>query len=350
MLREIGSEYDWNSNDNISINKSNNYFGRDYVLFRSGRDALRYIASKNKGKTLLCSPLFCESMIEPFLENKINLFLYKTLDGQKPNIPMIIKNLNNVDMILFHNYFGIVSFTDDDIMRLLKIKPELIIIYDATHDFFRDSNKVYDYKIISIRKWFSIPEGGLLFSKKRSDVSSAKIDKVYFKMRVKGMKSKSEYLQNEHFNKEEFLYYFNHSNGLLDYCNGETYIGTERSKIILENIDIQKMLGLRLQNFIFLNKLMKENIVTKNLLLSESVSSTLYYPIMVDNRDAIQKKLALKGIYCPVIWPPSRYYNNNDLNVSNIYKYNLCIPCDHRYNKDDMDYVFQTLLNLMGGQ
>ena len=64
--------------------------------------------------------------------------------------------------------------------------------------------------------------------------------------------------------------------------------------------------------------------------------STLYFPVLVKNRDAVQKALAEKSVFCPVIWPVPEQARNICSNSEYVADNMLAIPCDQRYGQDDM--------------
>ena len=58
----------------------------------------------------------------------------------------------------------------------------------------------------------------------------------------------------------------------------------------------------------------------------------------------MQEYLAKHDIYAPVIWPkPSQCEGMIDSKVEWIYKHILAIPCDQRYDIDDMERIVQVL-------
>ena len=75
--------------------------------------------------------------------------------------------------------------------------------------------------------------------------------------------------------------------------------------------------------------------------------STLYFPILVKHRDALQKKLAERNIYCPVIWPvPQEAQGICDV-AEYTAEYMLALPCDQRYSVEDMVYIAKELTLLL---
>ena len=77
--------------------------------------------------------------------------------------------------------------------------------------------------------------------------------------------------------------------------------------------------------------------------------STLYFPIRLENRDAVQKAMAAKNVYCPVIWPePAEAAGVCPVSRA-VVDDMLAIPCDQRYDEADMDYISGCLTEILRG-
>ncbi len=98
----------------------------------------------------------------------------------------------------------------------------------------------------------------------------------------------------------------------------------------LKHIDLKRMYTIRLKHCrTFFDELSSlDNI---RLLGSEAVKSTLYFPVLVKAQSIVQKKLAEKGIYAPVIWPLPKLAEGVCEIADDVAAHMLGIPCDHRY-------------------
>jgi hypothetical protein len=69
-------------------------------------------------------------------------------------------------------------------------------------------------------------------------------------------------------------------------------------------------------------------------------------PILVENRDEVQKKLAQRGVYAPVLWPIS----DEARRVCEVSAYvsdrMLSLPIDQRYNYDDIEDIASIVLSI----
>jgi hypothetical protein len=348
-VNEYGSEYDWDSSQKY-INSTRNKFVISQHGFRSGRDALRAVAKKHIAShtRVLMPALSCETMVSPFQENGYLIIYYKLNKDCSADFEDIVTNTSNESILLYINYFGKLSLTNDQLLFLQNKFKNLVTIEDRTHDFFatRPNNSyIPDYSVCSIRKWLSIPDGGLLYTKinmqfeKKKDVSFADI-------RIKAMKAKSEYLKSDDVSiKELFRGKLVEANRILE-LDTYSYDMSRSSHEMLCFLDFERMYRKRIQNVRIMAECL-QGIKAVNLIISKPERSTLYFPILVDKRDEIQKRLASKKIYCPIIWPLPKGAIGISQTADFISKHMLALPCDHRYNETDMIYICKILKEIV---
>ena len=65
------------------------------------------------------------------------------------------------------------------------------------------------------------------------------------------------------------------------------------------------------------------------------------------HRKDLQKYLASKDIYAPVIWPNEVSFEVDE-NTQYLYEDLLCIPVDQRYSLEDMSRVANEIINFAG--
>ena len=369
-MREFGSEFDLDSNNDFIVSGINQPFFEGVNFFRSGRDALKAIAVKYKGfnKRILLPALCCESMVNPFQENGYEVSYFKLNPDLSANTQDIFSKLQSADVFLYMNYFGIQSLTDG-ILQLIRERFHAIVIEDTTHDILspRCNEFIPDYIIGSIRKWVAIPDGGLLFSKDQFEVFVKEEDAFFSDIRTEALKNKSLYLKSGNLQlKELFRSQLVEANEYLS--NDKSVIGmSPRSAKIMERMDFKKIAKVRHENFLVLAEGLKDMVGIKQLGLIVSkvtgnsidnapgkVSNTgpnstiLYYPIIVDSRDKLQKTLADSGIYCPVIWPLPK----NAVSVCEVSDYisnhMLALPCDQRYGTSEIGQIIASLKKIVG--
>ena len=124
------------------------------------------------------------------------------------------------------------------------------------------------------------------------------------------------------------------------------------NRAYLENIDFALVLAARRRNAAGLEQALAALVSAGKLrpLCKSGTTAGLYYPILLENRDAVQQALARRNIYCPVIWPipaqAQRICEICEATAAHI----LALPCDQRYTEQDMATIAETLKAIVTGE
>ncbi len=351
-IAEFGSEFDWNSNDAFLQNQDDFFSTENLQKFRSGRDALKAVALfyRDQIKTVLLPVLCCESMVTPFLMNGFKVVFYKINSNYTADIDDVEKKIEHKCIFLYMSYFGIESIDISQVMRW-KRNFKIIAIEDTTQNVLikkKCGEWMPDITISSIRKWAAIPDGAFLWS--TDDYQDGAIsDVVFSNLREKAMKMKSLYLSDgTEALKDTYLSMFQSANRLLDESL-EVFSISKKSEGLLRQIDFNKISDKRKLNVQILKQ--KLTFAKEKKLLSfitnKPEKSLLYFPIMVDKRDEIQRVLAREKIYCPVIWPLPRLAKQICDVAEFTAEHMLALPCDQRYCAEDMTFISDKVMEVL---
>lgn len=352
FIHEYGSEYDLDSNNKFISFITDQSFSADAEFFRSGRDALKAIANRYKGlfKRIMLPALCCESMVSPFQMHGYSVLYYKLNSNLTANINDILSKLENSDVLMYMNYFGIQSMTDEELKITRDLFPNLLFIEDKTHDILSNqcNEFVPDFSICSIRKWLGIPDGGILYSKKDREIFFKKQNTLFYNKRIEAFKNKSLYLKYGDIEiKELFRNQLSEANECLE--NDDAVVGISNySYELLKSMDFGKIKAARLKN---INILSSKIINTKKIKQLDSFSIdkvSLYYPVIVNDRNLMQNVLAKNGVYCPVIWPLPEQAGRVCSVADEISEKMLAVPCDQRYSISDMGYIANVINRVFG--
>lgn len=353
---------EWGSNFCEEIRCSENclYDEKQKLYFDTGRSALRYLLHHLKGerKRVLLPQYICESVIIPFKEVMEISAFYPVTSKFEIEQDVFEKYVQEFkpDIVFVQSYFGFDTLNGiQDYLN--KIREEgIVVIEDITHSIFSCNwADCFDYKIGSLRKWCSIPDGGVLVccNKSRHDCllkEELQENTLYIRMRLEAQKQKRAYLSEEGSEAEalkgRFIALFDKSEELLN--RQEAYFtmsGYTRERI--KSIQWEEVTRRRRENYGFIGAYIHDvpDIEPVGLQLKPD-TVPLYYPIYVkDNkRNAIRLKMKQYNIMLPVIWPlPSELQNKLDFPVREMYDNILAIPCDQRYAQEDMELIIKRL-------
>lgn len=346
-MKEIGSEFSL-------FNKSLDFRFRDFInnsenyrLFRSGRDGLKYIAKEYKivanDNIVLIPSYSCESMYNPFFYYDWKIIFYKLNKNLEPDLEDLTWKLKKFTphAVLVMDYFGVTNI-EYAINLINSFSQDILVIEDVTHKIFdvKINNKVHFY-IGSIRKWLGIVDGAFVLSY-RDDCLPLPIvtykETPFITLRKKALDLKFQYLYcGDKSIKDRFRTLLREA---------ETYIDTDKNFFrisditvdYLHTVNVNSIIYMRKKNYEALRNLLKNNPLINFLNEASDITAPFSLPILANNRDEIQKKLADRGIYAPLLWPLNTIMRQCE-NSARMERMMLSLPVDQRYDYSDMEYI-----------
>ena len=360
MLNEIGSEFDISTKTLYELFYSKEKFYQDKYFFRNivdivylsnGRTAIKYILShiikKKQIRTCWLPSYLCETIIQPFKELNLEYKFFNIKENLQLDIDYLSKRIKKNDLILALYYFGFPP-NDNVVTFLNKLKDSsVIILEDLTHSFLSRNiylNKLGNYSIISLRKWFGIPDGGIAISNDDlfdKDIIIREPFDAFVNLRlqysvlknfyIKKIIGKNKFFRKLHSKAEEL------ANSVID-----LNMMSNLSKAILNTVDFNTLIYKRRENYNYLLSCIHNLDKIKILypILSDDVCP-LGFPVILKKRDSLRKYLINNNIYCPVHW-----HLTEDIPKKFSYSYSLSkkiltIPCDQRYSIKDMKMIVE---------
>ncbi len=343
MKEEIGSFFELDTSP-IKDDHDNIFsYLQEYnsIFFDSGRSAIKYFLKlRNNIGTVLMPSYICESVIKCF--DGYDIVFYELNEDLSINLDKLIGLINDNTTIVFM-YFYNSFFKDYNFNELLNLKRKynFTILEDTTHSIFSNRFLVGDYAVCSLRKWYPVPDGGVLYSK-RSLGAFESTEAPWINDKYNAMKLKKLYLQDDYIEKAHFLKMYNDAEHMLDIQ--DTIYGI--SSISFEILKAKKCNEI-IQNRIVNAKYLLDNLGRTNVkafAINDQLKNQvpLFLPVHISDRDYVRKHLSNNGVYCPIHWPLMeclKGFNNSVYNEM----HELSIPIDQRYSADDMEKIIRLL-------
>jgi dTDP-4-amino-4,6-dideoxygalactose transaminase len=343
---EIGSEF--HLEKYVNEKKSGNIIWNfnQMIFTSSGRGALALLLEKlnPKMKTVLLPNYLCDSIIQVFVKYGYQCKFYYINTDLTPEIGSI--HTENVGVFFHMGYFG--GKTNGSLYNLLKDmkSKSIIIVEDITHTLFSTYSRCWynDYYFGSIRKWIGVPSGGILASNDYEVNATLPKDELFSTIRKEALSLKSLYLSNkEETTKIKFRELLATSEKMLEEFP-YPYEIDEESLIRIQQLDAVSIIEKRRHNFLTLHGLLQGISIIPVYPHLDMDECPLFYPIYIKDRDLIRTLLVKENIYCPVHWPvPLEVKDHMPMGTKKIYDTILSIPCDQRYNTNDMNRVADSL-------
>ena len=351
-MREYGSEHP-------SIQLPDGYFeglkkyGRELTYLRTGREALMYASCNCKpGKeaVILCPAYCCWSMTAPFEFTGWTIVYYRLNDDLTIDEDYLDSLLRGCrpDAILTMNFYGSAD-TRAAITKVKAFNDKITVIEDFSHCTFcldKIFNEQVDFYVTSIRKSIGVCDGALVLSKKTTKRAYIGIEAPDFGILRKGaQKMKGRYaFSKSHDDKDVFLSELRQGEEMIDKLDGVHPI-SEISKRMIASINGEEIAFARRENMKHLWALLNGKIKMIPGLERSFNGAPFSLPILVENRDAVQKQLAQKGVYAPVLWPIDEKARKTCEVSAYVSDHMLSIPIDQRYNYDDIEDIASIVLS-----
>ena len=353
-MREYGSEHP-------SIVLPDGYFeglkkyGRELTYLRTGREALMYASCNCKpGKeaVILCPAYCCWSMTAPYEFTGWTVVSYRLnedLTIDETYLEGLLRGCRP-DAILTMNFYGSAD-TRAAIAKVKAYNDKITIIEDFSHCTFcldKIFNEQVDYYVTSIRKSIGVCDGALVLSKKSTNRHYIGADASDFgTLRYGAQKMKGRYAFSKSLDdKDVFLSELRQGEEMIDKLDGVHPI-SEISEKMIASINGDEIAFARRENMKHLWTLLNRKIKMIPGLERSFDGAPFSLPILVENRDAIQKKLAQKGVYAPVLWPIDEKARKTCEISAYVSDHMLSIPIDQRYNYDDIEDIASIILSVL---
>ena len=314
----------------IELSKGSEYFSniddKNILRVNSGRTAL-YIAIKALSPKKIHAPYYNCPDVEFFLNSlDIPVEYYKIDKDLAPSVPHINEN----EVLILINYFGI---TGSIVKKYADIAKNVII--DNSQAFFEPP--VMRRGIINIyspRKFIGVSDGGYAIGE--NIASNTDLPQDFSAGRASHLLVSLEEGTNAAYNDSQAS-----EKALTDSFK----LMSPLTRSILKNADYDHIKNIRSENFNYLHNAFKS---IQLFSIEGGISSPYHYPLLLDKD--IRAKLIQKKIYVPTLWKRFTEDNYENLTVEKMFSANtVFMPVDQRYNTDDMEYLKNTVFEILEG-
>lgn len=304
--------------DNISKNT---------VKTNSARSALKVILHAIQAKKIWLPFYTCDAVVDAVKDLNICFDFYNISDAFEVDLAA---ELGPSEYILIVDYFGVSS---NAVKKCLKQFGGNKVIVDCSQAYFNHYSEALA-NIWSPRKFFGLPDGGLLLSEDSRVQQPLTKDKT--------SESRLEHLISRLTNSPERTY--------EQFLRAERVIAelpvlgmSELTERLLCSVDLSQARIVRAENFDFLHK--KLGGANKLILKPNSDDAPLCYPLLPSIKMPSRADLISNKVFLPNYWPEVLARVEEGSFECELVTNGLFLPCDQRYTIDDMNKIV-SLLNL----
>lgn len=308
----------------LETHSSNKNKYHNSIKYQSARAAFFDLLKNSPNiKRIFMPSYICDSMLKPIQIANKEIFFYDINENLQIHSKI---NLSSSDLLLYANYFGIHKKNCNE---LIKIFDSRKILLDFSQAFYEKPKKCYA-TIYSPRKFFGIPDGGLLLTSLK--INPPKLQDTASKDRIwhliKRLDGNTEDGYQDFKNAEESL------------NNFEPRLMSNITQRLLQAINFESIRIARNKNFSYLRKFLDK---TNILHIPPNINGPHCYPYLPAN--PVQKNNFIKNkIYIATYWPDvlSRVKKNSF--EATLVSQCLPIPCDQRYNESHLNRILDLVL------
>lgn len=316
-MREIGGYFEFEKSHR-------NYLHQGAIALNCGRNCLAYLLKSRKIEVIALPYFLCESVEQVCEKAGVAIRHYHI----NPDFTPAIDQLEDREWLYVVNYYGQLSV--GQLQQLCRTYRRVIV--DNAQAYFTMPLPGVD-TLYTCRKFFGVADGAFLYtdSPLRQELEQDEsFDRMHFVLGRFERKA-SEFLGEAQQNNRHF-------------ASAPVRKISPLTENLLRLIDYEDVKEIRTRNFRFLmERLGGENQLSVNL-----PEGPFMYPLLLGNAEGVRSRLAAEQIYIPVLWPN---VCNTMEKQSLEYRYAadlLPIPCDQRYNLEDMERICETLNKVRG--
>ena len=332
----IGGEYEIRWSD-LYVQSKRWTLGQDEYAYASGRAALfqilRYCRQSLGIRTILIPEYVCDSVVEAVRQSTLEIKTYPITDALQMDTNTLGKLDAKNTAILIVNYFGMAD-AESQKQYIRTNYPDAIIIEDDVQAYYAYQKPlgVEHFKFTSLRKWFAVPDGGLVKTKYPMPIAANENTFAATKMAGATLKRIREYLNHD----EIYLEMLQRGEEMID-ANLERGL-SDIAQRLMATIDTEQIAQQRLRNAHVLRERLKHIPLVKELMEQSEDAVPLFIPIYVNNRDEVRRAMFDAGIFCPVHWP-----NQQTEHAQALAQHELSLIIDQRYDEADMNRIVEII-------
>lgn len=298
------------------------------IKLNSAKSCLSYLVKKKRFKKIVLPYYLCDSISDTLNKHGVEIDYYHINESFIPSI----SDCSDGEWLYLVNYYGQLDY--DNLNRYSQEFPNIIL--DNVQAYFDDPPKCCSYggmihAIYSCRKFFGVPDGGIMYS----DIEENKdLEKEVSYDRMRFLLGRYELPAD--------VFYDGYKENNERIRNAPVLKMSRLTENLLHGIDYDYVRNKRTENYMRLYRRLKN---INNLKLKE-IEGAFSYPLYVDRGSEIRKRLISHKIYVPQLWPNVSRYPKDF--VEHKFAVNILpLPCDQRYTVNDMDYIADKIIDMM---
>ena len=305
------------------------------LLLTNARSGMHLLASLLRPSRIWMPSFLCDVMIDAARGFDVQFY---EVTARLHATRSWIEDVHENDLVVLLDYFG---FPCDRSVAVSIKQRGGWVLEDASQALLSlDVGACADYVLFSPRKYFGIPDGGILRNNTTVPLPERHLKRPPVDWWLKAFHSTILRREFDLYGGERSWYQ------LFTETERDGPIGayrmSELSRTLLEySFDSSEIARRRVENYETLNVYLSQLALFPDL---PSGVIPLGYPICVNNRDQVRRRLFDNNIYPPIHWPIDAVVPETFTDSHRLAGTILTLVCDQRYDSDDMERTARIVL------
>lgn len=314
-------------------------FNIQHLCMANARSAIRLLVDFISPRTIWIPAYICRAVTQALADHE---FRFYPVDPRlEVEDDAWLAEVKHEDIVLVVDYFG---FHHDPALSDRARNTGAIVVEDACQAFLTTGiGEKADYLIVSPRKFFGLPDGGVLCAAKNRPLPSTPLISPPLDWQMGCMLCGSLRTAFDTGNADRSWF------PLFQRMEDSAPIGPYSmsllaKRLMTEGLNVASAAQARRTNYNLL--LEKLGHVALYPTLPDGVVP-LCFPIILPNRESVQKVLYAADIFPPVHWPLQGVVPDSYVTSHQISQRQLSLVCDQRYDREDMAKTADMVLSMI---
>lgn len=325
-------------------------------FFSIGREAIAHILKiETFGKKVALLPVFtCFTVLDPFLQEnwEIHFYRYNQDLSVDTGYFMTVFEKYQPAVCVFQPLSGMGFLESEKKLIEYAHQNNCLTVVDQTQDVYNDRNDAcVDYYCGSLRKWYPFPDGSFLYSEKREIGQCQGLKENHIYQSAMGLCMFAGQLRQTYDNPYfrylcKFMWTFSVS--YLCSITIKTHTMSAFSRKVLSQQDEKRNVERRVENFRYIFEGIQGLQKVKPAFgsIDRLTSVPLSFPVYVEDRRSFNAYLNANGVRTQLLWSVPPYIQKHvkmDDATKYTYSHILSLPCDQRYDLEDMERMVDVI-------
>ena len=298
------------------------HYHKNAIRLNTARNCFEYVLSTRNYRKVYIPYYTCEVMLEPVKKLGIEYEFYHINEQLEPaELPKL--NLN--EALLYTNYFGL----KQKCVRELSSRYGQQLIIDNAQAFYSKPIDGVD-TFYSARKFFGLADGAYLYTDKplqqefEQDCSFERMSHLLKRLDIGAESGYQDFKRNDD-----------------DLIGQDIKNMSKLTDALLSGIDYEDARRIRRDNYLFLDKALKE---TNQIHLElDEKSVPMVYPYLT-KENSLKQRLIANKVFVATYWPNVFDWCKNESLEYLLAQKTCYLPIDQRYGIDDMKKIISKIL------